>query len=270
MYNEPLTTITKNALNQLKRMEESIPKYLVSSGLAGAYIGLAIVLIMTIGAQLSQAGSPYTTIIMGASFGLALTLVIFAGADLFTGSNMYFTISTLAGKTSVKDTLKVWFWCYTGNFLGAIILCLIIVGAGLFAAITPGHTLMTLASKKMNLGYSELFFRGILCNWIVCLAIWIGLRTKNEIVKLLVIYACLFTFIVSGYEHSIANMTVLTLSLLLPHPETISIAGLIHNLVPVTLGNIVGGAVFVGMIYSFINKGTNQQPSQEIEQVKVS
>ncbi|TWI59082.1 formate/nitrite transporter family protein [Halalkalibacter nanhaiisediminis] len=269
MYADSLTLITKNALNQLKRMEESIPKYLVSSGLAGAYIGLAVVLVMIIGGQLSQASSPYTSLFMGAAFGLALTLVIFAGADLFTGNNMFFTVSTLAGATSIKDTIKNWFWCYTGNFLGAFLFCLIIFGSGIFATITPDHILMTIASTKMNLSYSEAFFRGILCNWIVCLAIWMGLRTKSEPVKLIIIYACLFAFFVSGFEHSIANMSVLTLSLLLPHPETITVAGFAQNLVPVTLGNIVGGAVFVGMIYTLLSNN-NKQHSKEVRTIKAS
>jgi nitrite transporter len=270
MYNEPLTAIKENALTQLKRMEESLPRYIVSSSLAGAYIGLAIVLIMIIGGQLSQASSPYTIIIMGASFGLALTLVIFAGADLFTGNNMFFTISTLAGVTSVKDTLKIWFWCYIGNFLGAFALCLVVIGAGIFSDISPEHTLMKLASKKMNLSSTELFFRGILCNWTVCLAIWMGIRTKSDPAKILVIYACLFTFIVSGYEHSIANMTVLTLSVLLPHPETISIEGMIHNLIPVTFGNILGGGILVGMVYTFINTEKRKKTMEERQQVKAS
>jgi nitrite transporter NirC len=207
---------------------------------------------------------------MGASFGLALTLVIFAGADLFTGNNMFFTISTLAGVTSIKDTLKVWLWCYIGNFLGAVALCLVVIGAGIFADITAEHTLMKLATKKMNLSFSELFFRGILCNWIVCLAIWMGIRTKNEVAKILVIYACLFTFIVSGYEHSIANMTVLTLSILLPHPENISIAGMVHNLIPVTFGNILGGGIFVGMVYSFINNEKSKKKMIKGQRIKAS
>lgn len=266
MYSDALIQVKKNALNQLERMEASLPRYIVSSSLAGAYIGLAIVLIMIIGGQLSQVSSPFTTVIMCASFGIALTLVIFAGADLFTGNNMFFTISTLAGETSVKDTLKVWFWCYIGNFLGAIALCLLVLGTGIFASITPEHTLMKIASVKMNLSSRELFFRGILCNWTVCLAIWMGIRTKSETAKILVIYACLFTFIVSGYEHSVANMTVLTLSVMLPHPETISIAGMVHNLIPVTCGNILGGGIFVGMVYFYINQDKQKQKQKFIEE----
>lgn len=259
MYTETLSEITKVALSKKKRLNESIPRYLLSSGLAGAYVGIAITLIIIIGAQLSLASSPYTSIIMGASFGLALTLVIIAGSDLFTGNNMYFTVSTLNASTSIRDTLKDWYWCYIGNFLGAIAVCLIVFGADIFKGIPLDHLLFKLASKKMNLTLSEAFFRGILCNWIVCLAVWMGLRVKSDTAKIIVIYACLFTFIVSGYEHSIANMTVLTLSLILPHPDTISIAGMFHNLLPVTLGNMVGGGLFVGMSYFLVSHKKSKQ-----------
>lgn len=92
----------------------------------------------------------------------------------------------------------------------------------------------------MNLPVSELFFRGILCNWLVCLAIWTASRTKSDAAKIMLIFWMLFAFVASGYEHSVANMTFLSLALLLPHPDAISAAGLFHNLIPVTLGNIVG------------------------------
>ncbi|MNJ74281.1 Nitrite transporter NirC [compost metagenome] len=99
----------------------------------------------------------------------------------------------------------------------------------------------------------NLFFRGVMCNWLVCLAIWTSLRAKEDTAKLILIFWMLFAFIASGYEHSIANMTVLGLALLLPHPDTISIAGWFHNMIPVTLGNMVGGALFVGTAYWIIS-----------------
>lgn len=106
----------------------------------------------------------------------------------------------------------------------------------------------------MTLPFSELFFRGILCNWLVCLALWMSSRAKSEAAKLVLIWWCLFAFIASGYEHSVANMTLLSVAVLLPnHPETISIAGWLHNMIPVTLGNIIGGGVFVGMAYWLIS-----------------
>lgn len=253
MYKESIETVIQNTLKRKELLDQSLFRYLVSAGMAGAYVGLGIVLIFSIGAPLFAIKSPLTSIAMGASFGIALTLVIFAGAELFTGNNMYYTVSTLAGATTWKDTAKNWFWCFIGNLAGAMVLAGLVYGTGIFDGIKPNHLLLTVAAKKMNLGTAELFFRGILCNWLVCLAIWTSLRTKNEAAKLILIWWMLYAFIACGYEHSVANMTVLGLALLLPHPETISIAGWFHNMIPVTLGNIVGGAFFLGGLYWFVS-----------------
>lgn len=224
--------------------------YFIATLLAGAYVGFGIILIFTLGAPLAQAGSPFQPLVMGASFGIALTLVIIAGAELFTGNNMIFTISTLAGRTSVKDTLLNWAIVFVGNLIGAVVLSLIVKGTGLFNAAPGDHLIFTAAAKKMSAPVMELFFRGILCNWLVCLAIWMSMRLKGEGAKMFAIWWCLFAFIASGYEHSVANMTLLSVAMLLPnHPEAIDIAGWLHNMIPVTLGNMVGGILFVGLAY---------------------
>ncbi|MEW9671136.1 formate/nitrite transporter family protein [Ammoniphilus sp. 3BR4] len=249
MYKETFETIGNLAEEKKKMILQHPFRYLLSSSLAGAYVGFGIVLIFILGGQFSAANSPFTTLIMGISFAVALILVVFSGSELFTGNHMIYTISTLSGKTTIKDTLINWAWCYAGNALGAAVFCLLIIGSGVFSNLPMDHLLYESANKKMHLSTSELFFRGILCNWLVCLAIWMGIKTKSESAKIMLIFWCLFAFVSSGYEHSIANMTVLSLALLLPHPETISWAGLVHNLVPVTLGNIVGGGLFVGAAY---------------------
>ncbi|NIK78474.1 nitrite transporter NirC [Paenibacillus castaneae] len=253
MFKDTLEIAVKSALAKKALFAESKFRYLLSAGLAGAYVGIGIILIFTIGASLAAIQSPVTSLVMGLSFGIALTLVIFAGAELFTGNNMIFTVSTLAKATSWKDTLQNWIWSYLGNLLGAMALCMLIIGTGLFADIKPEHLLFTAAAKKMHIDTLQLFFRGIMCNWLVCLAIWTSMRAKEDTAKLILIFWMLFAFIASGYEHSIANMTVLGLALLLPHPETITIAGWFHNMIPVTLGNIVGGALFVGTAYWLIS-----------------
>ncbi|ERN52135.1 formate/nitrite transporter family protein [Alkalihalophilus marmarensis] len=267
MFKDTLETLNGMALSKKKQLEASRFRYLISASLAGAYVGLGIVLIMSVGAPLAEMSMPVTSLVMGLSFGVALTLVIFAGAELFTGNNMVYTVSTLSGHTTWKDTLTNWFWCYLGNFIGAIALCLLILASGIFSGIGGDHLLMTAAANKMNLSTSELFFRGILCNWLVCLAIWTALRTKNDAAKLILIFWMLFAFIASGYEHSIANMTVLGLALVHPHPETITIAGFVHNLIPVTLGNIVGGALFVGALYWMINPLKSKEKADQKEVV---
>lgn len=259
MFEPSIAEVNQAALKKKGLLDRSIPSYLLAAALAGAYVGLGDVLIFAIGAPLFASSSPMTATLMGLSFGIALTLVIFAGSELFTGNNMTFTISSLTGVTTWKDTLRIWSWSYLGNFIGAMVLCLLVVGAGVFSAVTPDHLLIKTAAKKMSLGSWQLFFRGILCNWLVCLSVWTSMRTKNDVAKLILIFWCLFAFITSGYEHSIANMTLLGLALLLPHPETVSVAGWFHNMIPVTIGNIVGGALFLGVAYWFIS--SNRRPT---------
>lgn len=110
------------------------------------------------------------------------------------------------------------------------------------------------AGAKMNAPFDELFFKGILCNMLVCLAIWCFFKLKEEVAKLIMVFWCLFAFITSGYEHSIANMTLLSTALMIPHEATVSIAGLVNNLAAASLGNIVGGALFIGTAYWYISK----------------
>ncbi|MGG3192361.1 formate/nitrite transporter family protein [Priestia aryabhattai] len=277
MLKNSLQSMNELAREKTKLVNDHLPSYLLLAVLAGAYVGLGVILALSVGAPLASASLPVVSLVMGLSFAVALLLVVFAGAELFTGNHMVYTVSTLSGVTTWKDTFKNWTWCFIGNAIGAFGLCLLITGTGLFKGIEPNHLLMTLAAKKMNLPVSELFFRGILCNWLVCLAIWTASRTKSDAAKIMLIFWMLFAFVASGYEHSVANMTFLGLALLLPHPDTISAAGLFHNLIPVTLGNIAGGGVFVGSIYWFVNarqlKEAKKQPaalSADLDSAKLS
>jgi len=254
MFTESVRSIVEAAAKKRDFMNEHPLRYFISAMLAGAYVGLGIILIFSLGAPLAAIKSPVQSLVMGASFGIALTLVIFAGSELFTGNNMFFTASTLARRTSVKDLGKNWTLVFFGNLAGAVVLSLLVLGTGLFKGIAPEHLIFAAAAKKMSLPVMELFFRGILCNWLVCLAIWMASRTTNDIAKIMLIWWCLFAFIASGYEHSVANMTLLSTALLLPgHPETITLVGWLHNMIPVTLGNIVGGAFFVACTYWMIS-----------------
>ncbi|WP_435169278.1 formate/nitrite transporter family protein [Paenibacillus glycanilyticus] len=253
MVEETIREMVQTALQKKNRLDRGPLRYMLAAMLAGAYVGIGIVLIMVVGAPFFAIHSPVTGVVMGASFGISLTLVIFAGSELFTGNNMYFTISTLAGATSWKDMLKNWGLVFLGNLAGAIVLAIIVTRADIFHGVTADHVLMATAKKKMTLGTSQLFFRGILCNWLVCLAIWTSKRATSDAAKLILIWWMLYAFIASGYEHSVANMTVLGLALLLPHPDTITIAGWFHNMIPVTLGNIVGGGLFLGVVYWLIS-----------------
>ncbi|WP_040952097.1 formate/nitrite transporter family protein [Gorillibacterium massiliense] len=269
MYKESNEHIIEYALEKKKMLDGSLPRYLVASALAGVYVGIAVILMFSVSGPLYAAQSPFTTWMMGTSFGIALTLVVFAGAELFTGNNMAFAISTYSGATTWKDTFRNWFWCWVGNFLGAALFAVLIWRSGIMAG-GALEQMMHIAHKKMHLPFEQLFFRGILCNWLVCLAIWTAKRTKSDAAKLILIFWCLFAFISSGFEHSIANMTTLTLSLLLPHASDITVGGLVHNLIPVTLGNIVGGFLFVGTAYWVISPIRSYKAGKETEAVKTS
>jgi len=236
-------------------LNKSIVRYFLLSMLAGLYVGLGIILIFSIGGPLAAVGAPAKGALMGASFAVALILVIFAGSELFTGNNMILTIGGLTRKTSWGNVLKLWVVCYLGNLAGALLLAGLISSAGMFSSSTTagGETLSFISKVALAKGsapFLTLFIKGILCNLLVCLAVWTVARTKNDMAKLTLIFWCLFAFIGSGYEHSIANMTVIGVGALVS--ETVTWGHFWANLIPVTLGNMVGG-IGLGALYWFIS-----------------
>ncbi len=186
---------------------------------------------------------------MGVSFGVALTLVIFAGSELFTGNNMVCTIGALSRAITWKYVGWVFAWSFTRNLVGSLAVACLIVQSGVMAKAPQMDLLMKVSAMKMSASAWELFIRGILSNLLVCLVVWMAARTKNEAAKSMVIFWCLFAFIGSGFEHSIANQSLLGMALFLPHGEAISWGGFAWNQVFVGLGNIVGGALLVGGAY---------------------
>lgn len=261
---DTIATFSDMAVSKINLLNSSKAKYLTVTMMAGFFVGLGIVLIYTIGGMLGPSGFAGTKIVMGMAFGIALSLVLMAGADLFTSNNMIMTIGTLMKKTTKYDTLKVWTFSYIGNFVGSIVVAALFFYSGLASDATADF-ITKAASVKMNTPFMELLIRGILCNILVCLAAWCSVKLKDETAKLIMIFWCLFAFITSGFEHSIANMTLLSISLMVPHPETVSMAGLAANLVPVTIGNIIGGALFIGAAYWYGN--SSKSPSEQKHKV---
>lgn len=249
MYAETVHSLAEQASAKLAAQRRSLGGHIVRSMLAGMYVGAAIVLIFTIGGLLSQGSPGAVRLLMGVCFGGALTLVVFAGSELFTGSNLVLTMGVLARKATVRDLVANWSWTWLGNLAGSVLLAIIVVRAGLLDADPIKGFVLGLVEKKMNLPAEQLFWRAVLANWLVCLAVWMAARSKSDTARILLIWWCMFTFITSGYEHSIANMCGLMLGLLLPHGEAISWAGYGYNLALATFGNIVGGALFVGGLY---------------------
>lgn len=247
MYADTIEGFAKVAEKKLAALRRSPGGFFVSSMLAGAYVGMGIILIFTLG---NQAPAEFQKLIMGATFGIALTLVIIAGAELFTGHTMFMALRAFGGVGTARDIAATWGMTWIGNLAGSLALVGLFAlggGGGLLSA--SDALVMKVAAAKMNAPAMSLFARGILCNWLVCLAIWMSARVDSDSAKCIVIFWCLLAFIASGFEHSVANMTLLGLALAGNHPETVSVAGFAWNLVWVTLGNVVGGAIFVAGAY---------------------
>jgi nitrite transporter NirC len=252
LFSEEINKLSILGEKKVSLLKSSRGKYLISSMLAGIYVGFGILLIFTIGGLFQAVNSPATKILMGVSFGIALSLVLVAGSELFTGNNMIMTVASLEKKVSWKDSISIWVYSYIGNFIGSILLGILYFYSGLSKG-SAGEFIVKTAGSKMTAPTSELFIRGILCNILVCLAVWCFFKLKDEAAKLIMVFWCLFAFITTGFEHSVANMTLFTIALLLPHKAAVSMSGLAHNLIPVTLGNIIGGALFVGWTYWYIS-----------------
>ncbi|MDF2593680.1 MAG: nitrite transporter NirC [Clostridia bacterium] len=251
MYKEMIDKISDVGIVKDKLLKESKLKYFILSMLAGIYVGFGILLIFSIGGSIGD--SPYKKLLMGLSFGIALSLVIMAGGELFTGNNMIMTVASLNKKVKWMDTFKIWIYSFFGNLAGGILLAwLFVMGGG--AKGTVGEFFIKISAAKMSGSFTELFFKGILCNMLVCLAIFTSIKLKEETAKLIMIFWCLFAFITSGFEHSVANMTILFVGLFIPNGGVLSMSGFLANMIPVTLGNMVGGAVFIGISYWLVGK----------------
>ncbi|WP_042273108.1 formate/nitrite transporter family protein [[Clostridium] dakarense] len=247
MHKETLEKLTNAARNKINLLKESKLRYTVSAAFAGLYVGLGVILIFTVGGLLTQASSPMTKIMMGVSFAVALSLVIMTGTELFTGNNMVMAAGTLNKGVSIKDTSKVWLYSFVGNLLGSLLVAALFVGTGLIDKGPVMEFFTTTASAKASAPFMALFFRGILCNILVCVAVLCSFRTNDDSAKLIMVFLCLFTFITSGFEHSVANMTIFGVALFSPSIQSVTIAGAIYNLLAVTLGNMIGGAIFMGL-----------------------
>jgi formate/nitrite transporter len=216
----------------------------------------------------------------GTIFSGGLMMVVIAGAELFTG-NCLITISCIERRSSWGGMLKNWLFVYVGNFAGAMLIVFLILQSGqlnMTGGSLGGFTI-EIAVKKISMTFGNAFCMGILCNWLVCLAVWMAAGAKDIAGKVLAIFFPIWLFIASGFEHSVANMYYIPAGILAKaNPAYVKAAislgisqdkidalnwssFLSQNLLPVTLGNIAGGVVFVGLIYwiSYLRKGKKLQ-----------
>ena len=239
---------------------------LVLGVVAGAFIALGGLLSTTVSTG-STLGVGPTRLLAGASFSLGLILVVIGGAELFTGNNLI-VMSFVTGRVSAARLLRNWGLVYAGNLVGALsVVAMVFVGEWWsLAEHEMGATALTVAAGKAALPFGAAFVRGILANALVCLAVWLASAGRTVTDKVVAIIFPITGFVAAGFEHSVANMYFLPLGLLLSEePEVVAAAelpsaqlaaldvpGMLTNIVAATLGNIVGGAVLVGLVYWFV------------------
>ncbi|WP_040953051.1 formate/nitrite transporter family protein [Gorillibacterium massiliense] len=254
METEALAKVEQLALKKHKIFKQSKLRYLSRSMLASMFIGFGVIVAFKTGNFFFLEHSPLTYPMAAITFGAAIILISYGGGDLFTGDTFYYTYAAFRKKLRWSEVVKLWLMSYGGNLLGAAAFALLIFLTGLFADNSVNGFLLNVVEHKMAAPIWQLFFRAILCNWLVCLAFFVPMFMKADGAKMFAMMLFVFCFFISGYEHSIANMCTFAIALVLHHPGTISFAGVLHNLIPVTFGNLFGGALMMGWMYYYVNK----------------
>ena len=235
--------------------------------LAGVFLGIGGIYFTFSTAQITM-NVFFTQIFGGVTFSLGLILIVIAGAELFTGNNLM--VISLAGKkiTTLK-LIRNWVIVFAGNYVGSISIAYLFYLTNVWSNYGGDFAIraISIANRKVNLDFAEAFFLAILCNILVCLAIWLATSGRSVASKILAIVFPTAAFIAMGFEHSIANMYFITIGLILVEDPSIpgilqqagvsidlsnlNMAGFLKNMLPVTIGNIVGGSIFIGLAYWF-------------------
>ena len=252
-FKSPVDTAKAIAATAGAKNSAKIDNVILLSFLAGAYIAFGGLLAIIASAGMLKAGAPVglEKFVFGAVFPVGLIIVVLAGSELFTGNVMFMTIGVLDGSASVGGLAKNWVLSWVFNFVGALFVAYVLAYmGGLFPADSAFATKATsVATAKVGLAWDQAFIRAIGCNWLVCLAVWLANASDDVIGKIFGIWFPIMAFVTIGFEHSVANMFFIPLGMFLGAKGVTWSTIIMNNLVPVTLGNIVGGAIFVACIY---------------------
>lgn len=250
MYSSDIDVITKMAEKKARNANEKTGKYIGRAVVTGFYIMVAIILSYTTGAILYPKYPEVSKVIVAATFCFAIALIVFLSGELFTGNNFVMIVGMIRGKTNISSTLKVWIYTFVGNSIGLIIFAYLFIKSGAsFSAIQ--HYIETIAYAKLELPVSQMIIRGILCNFIVCLAYLSGIKMKSESGKLIMMFFSVFAFIIAGFEHSIANVGVFSIAYFAL--GGLPMALVFKNLLFVVIGNIIGGGLILGGSLAYIS-----------------
>jgi formate transporter FocA len=252
----------------VKKAGLSAPATFILAVLAGAFIALGAIFATTVTAGAAgHLSFGVTRLLGGLVFCLGLVLVVVAGAELFTGNNLI-VMAWASRKISTASLLRNWAIVYAGNFVGAFATAVLVVASGhyTFGTGSIGLNALAIADAKCSLGFVQAFALGILCNALVCLAVWLCFSARSTTDKILSIIFPITAFVAAGFEHCVANMYFIPVGLLIAefapsefwqgagqlvgdYPDLGWSRFAIGNLLPVTLGNIIGGSLLVGAVY---------------------
>ena len=222
----------------IHKVRMSALKMLALGIFAGIYIAFAGIASTTSSATIQNAS--VARLVSACVFPAGMAMVLIAGSELFTGNNLVMAFGAFDKKISWGDAAKVWVVSYIGNFVGCLILSLIFVWAG---ASGTADYFAGFIGNKLAIPAGQMFFRAVLCNFFVCLGVLCGIKLKSEAAKFLMIVMCISGFVVSGFEHCVANMGIfVTAGCLVPG---VSIGAMVKSMIIVTLGNMAGGALLL-------------------------
>jgi len=233
------------------------PRLLLAACMAGAYISFGGILSLIIGygfPEITAANPAMQKLLSGCMFPIGLILVVVLGAELFTGNNALLVPSLMTRRHSAGTMIRNWVLVYAGNFIGAIAFTYIMVHLCGLTAVEPYRSAITgIATAKVSMPWLTVLIKGIGANWCVCLAVWLALSGKTFLEKAIGCWLPVMAFVALGYEHSIANMFFIPLGMM--EGAGIGIWQAIWcNLIPATIGNIIGGALLVGAAYGYLHK----------------
>ena len=258
-YLTPPETVRVIVDNGKRVLTQSRLRTLVLSLLAGFYIAFGAQLATVLTQDAAQfVGKGITALLGGSVFSLGLMLVIICGAELFTGNSLL-TSSALHGEISWIKLLENWLIVILGNLAGSLFFAWLMFESRLWTNGNLADHAIRIATVKCQLPFMVALVRGILCNWLVCLAVFMATAARDVTGKMLACYVPIMAFVASGFEHSIANMYFIPTGLLLSDELGRSVPGLswtsffVGNLLPVTLGNILGGVIFVASAYWYVH-----------------
>lgn len=253
--------VAQNVIGIGKMKATNAPAKLFLLGiLAGMFIALAAVGANTASSVIENASA--AKLVGACIFPVGLAMVLLAGSELFTGNNLII-VAVLEKEVTVGQMLKNWLFVYVGNFVGSMLVAVLINASGqldLFGG-ALAVTTMKVAATKASLNFGKALVLGILCNFLVCIAVWISFAAKTVVCKMAGIFMPIMLFVLAGFEHSVANMYYVPSGLLALGNYADAAAGIanignltwgnffVNNLIPVTIGNIIGGVVLVGMMY---------------------